>query len=165
MSISLLHPESIGEKTNIRMLKLYCYPCFRTPVYKNTQTLKPRIKMIRKVHICTEMLEHSSPKPGSLPPNEIGRATSIVTSRHIRARYVLFPVVQSYRPTRAINKESYLMISAKINSVLILANETAQGKILDSLRFNSSLVRLSLFLSKSKNSSGMASAVGSSSGS
>lgn len=147
------------------MLKLYRYPYFRTPVYKNTQTLKPRIKMIRKVHICTEMLEHSSPKPGSLPPNEVGRATSIVASRHMRARYVLFLVVQSHCPTRVIIKEFYLMISANINSVFKISKRNSRRKFVDSLRFNSSLVRLSLFLSKSKNSSGIASAVGSSSGS
>ena len=41
----------------------------------------------------------------------------------------------------------------------------SRDKTINSLRFSSSFVKLSLFLSKSKNASGMASAVGSSSGS
>ena len=146
------------------MLKLYCYPCFRTCVYKNTQPLKPRIKMIRKVHICTEMLEHTSPKPGSLAPNEIGRATSIVTSRHIRARYdsVLgCPITSSkLRHRKRILSHDFCKYQ-----LCLKVSKRSSIRILYSVRFNSSLVSVSLFLSKSKNSSGMASAVGSSSGS
>ena len=80
--------STIGEKKTInRMLKLYRYPSFNVPPCTSTQPLKPRIKMLRKVHICTRMLEDTSPRAGSLAPHNIGRATSVVTSRHVTARH------------------------------------------------------------------------------
>ncbi len=80
MSTSLLHLD--WWKTKIRMLKLYCYPSFQTPVYKHTDTQAENQDDKKSPLSCTRMLEDPSPRPDSLAPTKIRKATSIVTSRH-----------------------------------------------------------------------------------
>ena len=70
-----------------RMLKLYRYHSFDIPriqAHTATQAENQDGKEIPQVH--ADARRHK-PTPGSLAPKEIGRATSIVTSRHMIARH------------------------------------------------------------------------------
>lgn len=122
---------------------------------------KPRLQMRYRHHHypgCTRMLE------------DVGKETalSIETSRQDMSQVDMQSSFAVSKANHQVNVSatfvvSYLMISANISSARPSVKVSSEE--VDCLRFSSSFVKVSLFLSKSKNSSGMASAVGSSSGS